>query len=138
MISTATWVDSGFLIALFAKNDPHHRDAKKFLEKNQDLEMHSLWPVIVETCFFLNNHGKQALLEWLERGALVMHELTPRDTAKIRETIKQYANIDPDFTDAALVVLAGQSKVTQILTVDERDFSIYRLANGAVFERLWV
>ena len=100
--------------------------------------MHSLWPVIVETCFFLNNHGKQALLQWLERGALAMHELTSRDAGNIRETLNQYANIDPDFTAAALVALAGQSRIRQILTVDERDFSIYRFTDGSAFEHLWL
>ncbi len=138
MVNTATWVDSGFLIALFAKNDSHHQSAKAFLEANQSLEMHSSWAVIVEVCYFLNNSGKQALLQWLERGAIAMHELTSRNIASIRMVIKQYKNIDPDFTDAALVVLAGHSKVRQLLTVDERDFSIYRFSDGKAFERLWL
>ena len=133
-----TWVDTGFLVALFARNDTYHDDAKMFIKTNQGVEMHSIWPVIVETCFFLNNEGKQALLKWLERGAIVMHELTPRELPQIRKIIKQYSNIDPDFTDAALVSFEGQSKVRSILTVDQRDFSIYRFPDGNTFERLWV
>lgn len=132
------WVDTGFLIALFARNDNHHEDAKVFVKDHQGIEMHSIWPVIVEACFFLDNQGKQSLLTWLERGAMVMHEITPRDTPKIRQVIQQYNNIDPDFTDAVLVALAGQSKVRNILTVDQRDFSIYRFSDGSTFERLWV
>lgn len=132
------WVDTGFLVALFARNDSYHDDAKAFIKDNQGIEMHSIWPVIVETCFFLNNQGKQALLEWLERGAMVMHEITTRDTPQIRKIIKTYHNIEPDFTDATLVALAGQSKVRSILTVDQRDFSIYRFSDGSTFERLWV
>lgn len=133
-----SWVDTGFLVALFARNDNHHDDAKIFIKENQSLEMHSIWPVIVETCFFLNNQGKQALLEWLERGALVMHEITPRDTPLIRAVIRQYQNIDPDFTDASLIALADQGKIRKILTVDKRDFSIYTFSDGTTFERLWV
>lgn len=134
----ATWVDTGFLVALFASNDKHHKNALEFLKDNQNIEMHSIWPVIVEACFFLNILGKQALLKWLERGALVMHDSTPRDIALIRKTLGQYANIDPDFTDASLVTLAGQGKIRKILTVDKRDFSIYRFVDGSSFERLWV
>lgn len=137
-MSEKTWVDTGFLVALFAVNDKHHKDAKAFLQLNHSLELHSIWPVIVETCFFLNNNGKQALLEWLERGAVVMHEVTPRDISLIRDIIKKYANIDPDFTDATLVALAGQGKIRKILTVDKRDFSIYNFSDGSTFERLWV
>lgn len=132
------WVDTGFLVALFAHNDNYHDDAKSFIKANQEIEMHSIWPVIVETCFFLNNQGKQALLTWLERGAMVMHEVMPRDIPQIRQTIRQYDNIDPDFTDAVLVTLAEKSKVRSILTVDQRDFSIYRFSDGSTFERLWV
>ncbi|HIO97602.1 MAG TPA: PIN domain-containing protein [Leucothrix sp.] len=132
------WVDTGFLVALFARNDSHHEEAKAFIKDNQSLEMHSIWPVIVEACFFLNNQGKQALLKWVERGALTMHDITPRDTPLIREVIEQYKNIDPDFTDATLVALAGQSKIRKILTVDKRDFSIYHFVDGSSFERLWV
>ena len=87
---------------------------------------------------FSGNRGKQALLKLLERGALVMHEITPRDIATIRQVINQYVNIDPDFTDATLLALAEQGKVRKILTVDKRDFSIYRFSDGSNFERLWV
>lgn len=133
-----TWVDTGFLVALFARDDKHHNDAIQFIKANQDLEMHSIWPVIVETCFFLNNKGKQALLQWLGRGVLTMHEITAQDLSQIENVIKQYANIDPYFTDATLVAFAGKSKVRKILTVDKRDFPIYRFADGKTFERLWI
>jgi len=133
-----TWVDTGFLVALFARDDQHHNDAIQFIKANKELEMHSIWPVIVETCFFLNNQGKQALLQWLGRGVLTMHDITPQDISHIENIIKQYASIDPDFTDATLVALAGQGKIRKILTVDKRDFSIYRFSDGNTFERLWV
>ncbi len=137
MKNTATWVDSGFLIALFARNDRYHEAAKRFLADQPTLALHSIWPVIVETCFFLDNRGKQALLTWIERGAMSIHELTPQHLPGIRRTMEKYANIDPDFTDAALVTLAGNSRIRQILTLDERDFSIYRFADGGRFQRLW-
>ncbi len=138
MINTATWVDTGFLVALFAHNDPQHAVAKVFLKNNPQLEMHSIWPVIVETCFFLNNAGKQALIQWLERGAMVMHDIAVQDLPNIRNTLKKYQNIDPDLTDAALVTMADLSRIRQILTVDVRDFSVYRFTDGSAFERLWV
>lgn len=137
-MSHKTWVDTGFLVALFAADDKHHKDAVAFIKEHQDMEMHSIWPVIVETCFFLNNQGKQALLQWLSRGVMVMHDILPQDISLIENTIKRYSNIDPDFTDATLVVLAEQGKIRKILTVDKRDFSIYRFADGSTFERLWV
>ena len=137
-MSHKAWVDTGFLVALFARDDKHHEDAIAFIKEHQNLEMHSIWPVIVETCFFLNNPGKQALLKWLGRGAMVMHDIFPQDIPQIEGVFKKYASIDPDFTDATLVALAEQGRTRKILTVDKRDFSIYRFTDGSLFERLWV
>ncbi|WP_373508853.1 hypothetical protein [Thiocapsa sp.] len=49
----AAWVDTGFLVALFARDDPHHTSAVEFLANHQRLSLHSLWPVVTETGFFL-------------------------------------------------------------------------------------
>jgi predicted nucleic acid-binding protein len=38
MPSTDAWVDTGFLVALFARNDPHHASAVEFLTKTQRLK----------------------------------------------------------------------------------------------------
>ncbi len=138
MPNMATWVDTGFLVALFASNDAHHQVAKAFMQANPRLELHSVWPVITEAGFFLDADGKQALLKWLERGAMTMHEITPQDLPMIRNTLDKYRNLEPDFTDAVLVTLADLSYIRKILTVDVRDFSVYRFTNGGVFERLWI
>ena len=137
-MKNTAWVDTGFLVALFARRDKHHDSAVAFLRDNTALQLHSLWPVIVEACFFLNNVAKRNLLTWLARGAMTMHEITAQDIPAIARTIEQYANIDPDFTDAALVTLAQQKKIYRVVTVDKRDFSVYRADDGEVFERLWL
>ncbi len=138
MPSTNAWVDTGFLVALFAKNDKHHTSAQAFLRSLGQIELHSIWPVVVEACFFLDTHGKLALIQWIERGALTLHDIRTQDLPIVRNTLEKYQNLEPDFTDAALVTLAGLHKIRHILTVDERDFSVYRLADGSCFERLWV
>ena len=138
MSSTSAWVDTGFLVALFAKDDKHHASAQTFLNGLGKIELHSIWPVVVEACFFLDIRGKLALLQWIERGAMTLHDLSPQDLPLVRNTLEKYQNLEPDFTDAVLVTLASILKVRHILTVDERDFSVYRLADGSCFERLWV
>ncbi len=138
MSSTSAWVDTGFLVALFAKDDKHHASAQTFLNGLGKIELHSIWPVVVEACFFLDTNGKLALLQWIERGALTLHDISTQDLPIVRRTLEKYQNLEPDFTDAVLVTLAGILKIRHILTVDERDFSVYRLADGSCFERLWV
>jgi predicted nucleic acid-binding protein len=58
--------------------------------------------------------------------------------AIIRRTLKKYRSLEPDFTDALLVTMADLSNIRRILTVDIRDFSVYRFSDGGMFERLWI
>lgn len=139
MPSIAAWVDTGFLVALFARNDAYFTSAVEFLAKNaQRLELHSLWPVVAEACFFLDTPGKVALLDGLEYKPIILHELTVAELPAIRATLQKYHDLAPDFTDAALVTLAGRHRINRIITVDVRDFSAYRLPDGQSFERLWL
>lgn len=138
MSNTAAWVDTGFLVALFARDDEHFASAVEFLANAQRLELHSLWLVVAEASFFLDNPGKVALLNWLERQGVILHELTVAELPAIRRTLQKYRDLAPDFTDAALVTLAGIHRINKIITVDVRDFSAYRLSDGRPFERLWL
>lgn len=137
MPSIAAWVDTGFLVALFAADDSYHESAVSFLRETSGVEFHSIWPVVAEASFFLDAAGKEAMLEWLERGAIVFHELAAHDLPAIRATLKKYRDLSPDFTDAVLVALAGTRGIDRIVTVDLRDFSVYRIEGKGKFERLW-
>lgn len=137
MPSTAAWVDTGFLVALFAADDSYHASAVDFLKGAQGLEFHSIWPVVSEASFFLDGSGKAAMLEWLEQGPIIFHEINIGDLPGIRTVLRKYRNLAPDFTDATLVALAGIHGIARIVTVDVRDFSAYRLADGRAIERLW-
>ena len=79
-----------------------------------------------------------ALLSWLERQGIILHEITTAELPAIRGALEKYRNLSPDFTDAALVTLASIHRINRIITVDVRDFSAYRLSDGRSFERLWL
>lgn len=138
MSSTAAIVDTGFFVALFAQDDVHHRSALEFLGGASGVQLHTIWPVVAETCFFLDAKAKSALLKWLERGAVTLHEIAVPDLPTIRKILDKYRDLAPDFTDAALVALAGSLGVSDVITVDRRDFSAYRLPDGKAFQRLWL
>lgn len=138
MPSTAAWVDTGFLVALFARDDSHHESAVEFLAGAGNIEFHSIWPVVSEASFFLDHSGKTAMLEWLERGPILFHEIGLADVPAIRSTLKKYRDLSPDITDAVLVTFAGIHGIFRIVTVDVRDFSVYRAGGGKAMERLWL
>jgi predicted nucleic acid-binding protein len=128
-----TWVDSGFLVALGISSDPRHRAARGFLESFRG-RLLVPEPVIVETCCFLSTAGKVRLLDWVRKPPCTVHVVPAQAYPGIGEILTRYADLDLDFTDAAIAWLADRINCRSILTVDERDFSALRLARGRRFE----
>jgi uncharacterized protein len=134
-------VDTGFLVALFARDDSHHVSAKALLKGRlceAKANLITIWPVITEAGFFLNPAGKIALLEWVNRGALSITPITYLDAPAIITLVKRYADRNIDLTDACLIWLAGRVNTSHVLTVDRKDFAIYRTPDGKAFERVWI
>ncbi len=130
---TGVIVDTGFLVALFRPAERLRAPAREFLRNNRH-PLLTVAPVIVETCHFLGPDGKARLLEWIQRGAVAVAEVPTSAYTDIRIPIRKYANRNIDFTDAAIVWLAEQTGCRSILTVDIRDFSVFRLRKGKRFE----
>jgi hypothetical protein len=128
-----TWVDTGFLVALGIESDPRHRAARNFLD-NYIGKLLVPEPVIIETCFFLSTAGKVRLLDWVRKIPRIVHSVPTQAYPDVGEILTRYADLDLDFTDAAIVWLADKSNSRSILTVDVRDFSTFRLAKGRRFE----
>jgi predicted nucleic acid-binding protein len=132
---TGVIVDTGFLIPLFRPAERLRAPAREFLRNNRH-PLLTVAPVIVETCFFLAPDGKDRLLEWVQRGALAVAEVPTSVYADIRAVIRKYADRNIDFTDAAIVWLAEKTGYRSIVTVDVRDFSVFRPGKGKRFELL--
>lgn len=128
-------VDTGFLVSLFLPADRLRNAAREFLRNNRR-PLLTATPVVVETCFFLDANGKSRLLEWIQRGAIAVTEVPSSTYADIRGLIRRYADRDIDFADATLIWLAGTTACREILTVDVRDFSVFRIGRGKCFELL--
>lgn len=129
---TSVLVDTGFLVSLFRPADRLRAQARSCLLANRH-PLATAAPVIVETCFFLDAAGKGRLLEWARRGALAIADVPVSAYTEIGAIIRKYADRNIDFADATLVWLANYSGMRDILTVDESDFSVYRLKGGKRF-----
>ena len=76
------------------------------------------------------------LLTWLDRGAVTVHNIEPGDFGRINALATRYRTLRPDFADLALLALAERLKTERVLTLDERDFSVYRLRNGRLLRNV--
>jgi predicted nucleic acid-binding protein len=130
---TGVIVDTGFLIPLFRPAERLRAPAREFLRNNRH-PLLTVAPVIFETCFFLNPDGKVRLLEWIERGAVAVAEVPTSAYADIRTLFRKYADHNIDFADAAVVWMAEKTGCRTVLTVDVRNFSVFRLGKRKRFE----
>lgn len=125
-------VDAGPLIALFRKRDRHHSRVTRFLATNP-ARLVSTLPVITEVCHFLSTDGKVALLKWIGRGGLSLQAIGTDDLPEIMALLERYADQEMDFADATLVWLAELINTRDVMTVDRRDFLVYRSGSGEAF-----
>jgi uncharacterized protein len=129
----AVIADSGFIVALFAPREPAHDAAIAFIAANQ-APIITIQSIIAEACFFLSAKGRRALLEWVARGAVEVLDIPGSRFAEIGAIINRYQDIDPDFADCALVWLASELDCRRILTLDVRDFTVFRIKGKKRFE----
>ena len=130
---TGALVDTGFLVALFSRRDRLRAAARAHLQTHT-YPLATVAPVVVETSFFLDARRKADLFEWILRGGLAVADLPLEAYREVKTIVAKYADRDIDFADAALIWFAGVSGCRSILTVDERDFSVYRLKGNKRFE----
>jgi predicted nucleic acid-binding protein len=126
-------VDAGPLVALFRARDAHHAAAKRVVETTP-AALVSTWPVVTEACHFLGQDGRRALLKFIRRGGMRLADPSTEDVQRLDELIARYKQMD--LADATLVLLAERTGITEVFTIDRRDFETYRTRAGKRFRLL--
>lgn len=123
----AVLVDTGPLVAIWNARDPDHGRTTDILRTIRS-PLLTVWPVISEAMHLLS-HSRRAqedLWEMFEREALALLPLTEADIPRIRWLMAKYRDLPIDLADAALVRVAERERIRTILTLDQRDFRLYR------------
>ncbi len=129
-------VDTGPLVACF---NPDDQDYHSSLEKMRHLKGRHLvtnLAIVTETLYLLDFSlsNQQKFLQFVASSVLEIVELAPEDFSTMADLMQKYRDCPMDFGDATLVVLSGRLKTRQILTLNRRDFGIYRTPRGQTFE----
>jgi predicted nucleic acid-binding protein len=135
----AALVDAGPMVAVFGRNQPEgaRYQALFKLAADEQWSLATTWPCVVEASYLLSPPQRYAMLRWVAAGGVsvfpfaqealeAMVDLMRRDTEAPRTEM--------DMADASLVWLAADTGVPRIMTLDQRDFSRYRLPDGRAFE----
>jgi predicted nucleic acid-binding protein len=133
--------DTGFFVALASEQDAMHSAAMGVLNTLRE-PLITTFPVITETCYLLLSRSSHAVqcgfLEDAANGAFEIFYLQRHHPARMLTLMQRYANLPMDLADASLVVLAEHLGHGRILTVDRRDFSIYRWQDGMGLRICWM
>ncbi len=118
-------VDAGPLIALLNRRDQWHDWAVKALEIIDE----PLWTteiVLAETCYNLGQNTVQVrhLLDHIRSGHLRITTVVSSQVERLITLMGKYPQMD--VCDGSLVVRSEQFPKAKIITVDIRDFPVYR------------
>jgi len=131
-----TWlVDTGAFVAYVSRADPRHAAVAASLDGFAG-QLVTTGAVVTEVMYFLSDvdGGPLAFAELLIASSSQIAESTdPSRILAAARLMDKYSDTPMDFADATLVLLAEDSGVMDILTLDRRGFSTYRTAKGKSF-----
>jgi predicted nucleic acid-binding protein len=120
-----TICDTGPLVAYLNRNDPYHAWAVAVMKQVRS-PMLTTEPVLTEVAYFLRADGVNVdpLFQLLERDAVRLEFQLSAHWPRLRTLMARYDHMD--LADASVVAMSERHPRSQVLTVDRKDFSIYR------------
>ena len=133
-------LDTGALIALVNRADRYHPAAADWFGRYRGLlltteAMVSEIPEEKKDVLAASRPHQRAALLWAERArAAGLLRIEPvASYAELDRIISKYSRLPCDYADATLIALAEQTGVSVIATIDQRDFSVYRIGGRKRF-----
>lgn len=128
-----TICDTGPLIAYLNRRDPYHDWAVRVMKQLRS-PLLTCEPVLTEAACFLREDrlNVDPLFQLIERGALLIAFDLASHWQRVRTLMARYQHMD--LADASVVVMCERQASSQVLTVDRRDFSVYRRNDRQVID----
>lgn len=132
-------VDSGPLYAYIDADEPAHAACVELLQAHQGpLVAPTL--CVAETTYLLrtrlSSEAELRFLGDLASGAITLEPVHPADLLRIAELVSRYRRLPLGTVDASIVAAAERLEVTQLATLDRRDFSVVRPLHTEAFQLL--
>lgn len=132
----AVIADTSGLFALTDADSRTHSAVRGYLEANQEPLVVPI-TVLPELDYLpasrLGLRAELAVLRSAASGEFRVEAVTSVDPARPVALIEQYADSDIGLVDASLVAVAERLRITKVLTLDRRHFSLVRSKHCAAF-----
>ena len=124
-------IDTGPLVALFDPKDPDFKRCHLRLD-SIDEPLYTTEAVLTEVLHLLesSSRGSEGLKQFVLEEYVSLLPLEKADIERSFELMDRYADCPMDFADATLIVLAEKIYTRKVFTLDNNDFSTYRVKRG--------
>jgi uncharacterized protein len=131
-----TVADTGFVVALLNQIDSHHQAVTSLYIQHSSILLPQT--VLAEVAYLLGREAGirtvAAFLRGLPSSRFQLIALTPPDLTRIAEILEQYMDSRVDFVDASVMAIAERYNSKIVLTLDQRDFRLFRPRHCDAFE----
>jgi len=118
--------DTGALVALIDRDDPHHRDVRRVFEDDPAAWVLP-WAILAEADYLVGKHlgarAEEAFLDDLAAGAYAVEWGEPRDLLRAKALAAQYRSLRLGLVDAVVIAVAERLRAQAIVTLDLRHFA---------------
>ncbi|NEO88019.1 MAG: PIN domain-containing protein [Spirulina sp. SIO3F2] len=130
--------DTGFVVALLNGQDQNHAAVAHTYQQHPKIALPQ--PALTEIAYLLGRDAGIPLvvqfLRSLPQGRFQIVTLTPADSQRIADILETYQDSKIDFVDACVMAIAERLKLQTVLTLDRRDFTIFRPRHCTAFNLL--
>jgi predicted nucleic acid-binding protein len=135
---TIAVADTGFGVALLNRTDVRHEAVKSVYANQRSVLLPQT--VLAEVAYLLGRDAGTSVvvsfLNGLAASRFRLVALVEQDVIRIAEILAQYADSRIDFVDASVMAIAEHYSSKTILTLDQRDFRLFRPQHCDSFEIL--
>lgn len=132
-----TLCDTGPLVALIDRDDPHHPRCVAALGALPPNVLVTSWPCFTEAMYLLGRAGglpaQDALWSYLADAIVTLYTPAAEEWKRMRVLMRQYHDTPMDLADASLVATAERLDLLRIFTLDSH-FRAYRVHGDQAFE----
>jgi uncharacterized protein len=115
--------DTGFVLAFLNRSDRYHDWATE-IGKGVSEPLLTCEAVLAEAAFHVGSAAR--VLALVREGLLRIAFDLPENLAEVLELAERYRDREPDLADLCLIRMSELHPELPVVTVDERDFRVYR------------
>ncbi len=121
-------LDTGPWVALIDRSESKHDICVEWLRGHTG-KLYSTEAVLTEVLYLLNFSLKAQLsaLDFVLESAVEIIPASVESLRRSKDLIEKYSDLPMDYADATIVCLAVDSGINNVISLDRKDFSVYRI-----------